>query len=172
MKIDSIATLALPIVLVLTLGLSSVISAQSPVVTTGVVTHVETEDDGTLTGFSILSGDGSVIQFTVSSSTSFGLENRVGERWISDLASDPSEAATRLRDQQNRLAQISVQSDAGGVATSVVQAESKDVSSNLGYLFAVVAIAWVGIAAYVLYLGVRQRTLASELERLRGDSEN
>ncbi len=172
MKINSIATLALPIVLALTLGLSSFVSAQSPGIVTGVVTDVETSDESALTGFSILSGDGSVQQFTVSSSTSFGLENRVGERWVSDLGNDPSEAATRLRDQQNRLAQISVQSDGGGVATSIVQAESKDVSSNLGYLFAVVAIAWVGIAAYVVYLGVRQRTLAFELDRLRGDNED
>ena len=172
MKINKIATLVLPTVLVLTLGLSSLVSAQSPSVTTGVVTQVETADDGALTGFSVLGGDGRIIQFTVSSSTSFGLENRVGERWVSDMRSDPNEAATRLRDQQNRLALISVQSDAGGVAISVVQAESKDVSSNLGYLFAVVAIAWIGIAAYVVYLGLRQRTLAAELDRLRGNSKD
>ena len=172
MKMNRIATLALSIVLVLTLGLSGLVSAQSPSIATGVVTRVETSDDGALTGFSILSGDGSVQQFTVSPSTSFGLENRVGERWVSDLASDPGGAATRLRDQQSRLAQISIQSDAGGVAISVVQAESKDVSSNLGYLFAVVVIAWGGIAAYVVYLGVRQRTLATELDRLRGENED
>ena len=150
-------------------------SAQSPTVTTGVVTEVEASDDGALVGVSLLTGDGTVHRFTVSSTnpnTSFGLENRVGDRWVSDLATDAREAATRLRDQQRRLTQISVQSDANGVAISVVQAESRDVSSNLGYLFAVVAIAWIGIAAYVVYLGVRQRTLTSDLSRLRGDNED
>lgn len=175
MKTNLIKTLMLPLALTLTLGLSSFISAQSPGVTTGVVNEVDTSDNGALTGFSILTGDGSVLRFTVSSSnpnTSFGLENRVGERWVSDLATHTIEAVARLKDQQKRLTQISVQSDANGVAISVVQAESRDVSTNLGYLFAVVAIAWIGIAVYVVYLGVRQRTLSVELNRLRGDNEN
>ena len=175
MKFNLIATMALSMALILTLGVSSAVSAQSPGIVTGVVNEVEISGDGALDGFSVLSGDGNIHRFTVSSTspnTSFGLENRVGERWVSDLAADAREAATRLQDQQRRLTQISIQSDANGVAISVVQAESRDVSSNLGYLFAVVAIAWIGIAAYVVYLGVRQRTLSSELSRLRGDSEN
>ena len=175
MNINLTISMALSIALVLVLGGSSLVSAQSPGVTTGVVTEVELSDDGALTGFSLLTGDGNFHRFTVSSSnpnTSFGLENRVGERWVSDLATDALEAATRLNDQQRRLIQVSVQSDANGVAVSVVQAESRDVSANLGYLFAVVAIAWIGIAAYVVYLGIRQRNLSSELSRLRGDNEN
>ena len=175
MKINLTVTMALSIALMLTLGVSNGVLAQSPTVTTGVVTEVETSDDGALIGLSLLTGDGTVHRFIVSSSnpnTSFGLENRVGDRWVSDLATDAREAATRLRDQQRRLTQISVQSDANGVAISVVQAASRDVSSNLGYLFAVVAIAWIGIAAYVVYLGVRQRTLTSDLSRLRGDNED
>lgn len=175
MKVNLSITIALSIALLLTLGVSSAVSAQSPSIATGVVNEVVTSDDGALTGFSLLTGDGNVHRFRVSSSnpnTSFGLENRVGDRWVSDLATDPREAATRLGDQQRRLTQISVQSDANGVAISVVQAESRDVASNLGYLFAVVAIAWAGIAAYVVYLGVRQRTLSSELSRLRSDNEN
>lgn len=175
MKITIIAILTLMLTFGLTFGPTSFVFAQSPGISTGVVAEVETSDDGALTGFSILGGDGNVQRFTVSSSnpnTSFGLENRVGDRWVSDLATDSREAVSRLRDQQKRLTQISVQSDTNGVAISVVQAESRDVSSNLGYLFAVVAIAWVGIAAYVVYLGVRQRTLAAELNRLRGDNGN
>ena len=172
MKINLTATLALSIALMLALGVSSVVSAQSPGIATGVVTEVETSDDGALIGVSLLTGDGNIHRFTVSSSnpnTTFGLENRVGDRWVSDLATDAREAATRLRDHQSRLTQISVQSDANGTAISIVQAESRDVSSNLGYLFAVVAIAWIGIASYVVYLGVRQRTLSSDLSRLRDD---
>ena len=162
------------IVVILTFGFAGLLSAQSHPVSTGVVTNIETTDDGTMSGFSLVAGDGNVLRFTVSSAdpnTAFGLENRVGDRWVSDLATDPREAATRLRDQQNRLTQISVQSDSNGVAISVVQAASKDVAANLGYLFSVVAIAWIGIMAYVAYLGVRQRTISAELARLRGENQ-
>ncbi len=175
MKSNLTVTVAISVAVILTLSVSNAASAQSPGITTGVVTEVETSGDGALTGLSLLTGDGNVHRFAVSSTdpnTSFGLENRVGDRWVSDLATDAREAATRLRDQQTRLTQISVQSNANGIAISIVQAESRDVSSNLGYLFAVVAIAWIGIASYVLYIGLRQRTLTSDLSRLRGDNEN
>lgn len=155
---------------VLTLMVSMSVLAQSSSITTGVVVSVETSDGDALTAFSIVSGDGDIQRFTVSSAnpnTEYGLENRVGDRWVSDQASNPQEAANRLRDQQRRLAQISVQSDDGGVALSVVQAESTDVDTNLGYLLAVVAIAWIAIMAYVLYLGVRQRTIATGIESLK-----
>ena len=165
---------------VVTLGLTlfsnfAGVSAQSSTIATGVVVEVEAAGDGALSAFSIISGDGGVVRYTVSSSnpnTQYGLENRVGDRWVSDQATEPEGAAIRLKDQQRRLAQISVQSDADGVATSVVQAESTDVDTNLGYLFAVVAIAWLGIIVYVVYMGVRQRTMTSELARMRGDNEN
>lgn len=159
----------------LTLIFSASILAQSSSITTGVVTSVETSEDGDLEAFSIVSGDGSVKRFAVSSTdpnTEYGLENRVGDRWVSDQSSNPLEAADRLRDQQRRLAQISVQSDDGGVAISVVQAESTDIDTNLGYLLAVVAIAWIAIMAYVLYLGVRQRTIATGIESLRNQTDD
>ena len=128
-----------------------------------------------LTAFSTVSGDGSVKRFTVSSgnpNTEFGLENRVGDRWVSDQSSNPQEAAHRLQDQQRRLALISVQSDDGGVAISVVQAESTDIDTNLGYLIAVVAIAWIAIMAYVLYLGIRQRTIATGIASLQNQTDD
>ncbi len=163
----SVAAIALALTLIFTVS----ILAQSSSITTGVVTSVET-DDGGLTAFSIVIGDGNMQRFTVSPNTEYGLENRVGDRWVSDQASNPQEAANRLRDQQRRLAQISVQSDGSGVAISVVQAESTDVDTNLGYLLAVVAIAWIAIMAYVLYLGVRQRTIATGIESLRNGTDN
>jgi CcmD family protein len=165
MLAGAIATIAL-------LSTFAVASAQSPLIATGVVAEVETDDDGELNAFSIIIGSGAVIRFTVAPSTEYGLENRVGERWVSDQSADPKEAAIRLTDQQRRLTQISVQADDGGVATSVVQAESADIDSNLGYLFAVVAIAWITIMAYVVYIGVRQRTMAADLARIGGDNED
>ena len=172
MKATALALLAVSIAVLVILGTVEPASAQSPSISTGVVTEVETDNEGRLTAFSIVNGDGSVVRFAVSASnpnTSYGLENRVGERWVSDQDSDPREAATRLKDQQNRLTQISIQSE-GGAAMSVVQADSKDVDANLGYLFAVVAMTWIGIMGYVVFLGMRQRTMAAELERLRGNN--
>ncbi len=144
-------------------------SAQSGELTTGVVTTVEVDAGGRLEAFSVIDGDGDTTRFSVSPqspNTQFGLENRVGDRWVSDQASDALEAANRLRDQQARLVQITVQADSDGVAMSVVQAESKDVATNLGYLLAVVAIVWIGFMGYLAFLGVRQHTLSAELNRL------
>ncbi len=175
MKLLISSTSAVAIVMALTLTFSASILAQSSSITTGVVTSVDTGDDGGLTAFSIVSGDGKVQRFTVSSAnpnTEYGLENRVGDRWVSDQDSNPREAADRLRDQQRRLAQISVQADDGGVAISVVQAESTDIDTNLGYLLAVVAIAWIAIMAYVLYLGVRQRTIATGIASLQNQTDD
>ena len=169
------STFVMAIVALLLLSNLAVISAQSPSIDTGIVTTVETKDSGELIGFSIIKGDGSVMRFAVSPSnpnTKYGLENRVGDRWVSDQATEPKEAAKRLMDQQSRLAQISIQSDGTNVATSVVQAMSTDVDTNLGYLFAVVAIAWTGIMGYVVYMGLRQRTIAADLSRLVDDDEN
>ena len=168
-------TSAVAIALTLTLIFSMSILAQSSSITTGVVTSVDTGDGGGLIAFSIVSGDGKVQQFTVASAnpnTEYGLENRVGDRWVSDQDSNPQEAADRLRDQQRRLAQISVQANDGGVAISVVQAESTDIDTNLGYLLAVVAIAWIAIMAYVLYLGVRQRTIATGIVSLQNQTDD
>ena len=168
-------TSAVAIAVALTLVFSAAILAQSSPITTGVVTSVETGDDGGLVAFSIVTGDGGMERFTVSSAnpnTEYGLENRVGDRWVSDQASNPQEPVDRLRDQQRRLAQISVQSNDSGVAISVVQAESTDVDTNLGYLLAVVAIAWIAIMAYVLYLGVRQRAIATGIANLRNQTDD
>ena len=166
---------AIAIAVSLTLIFTTSILAQSSSITTGVVTSVETSDGGALVAFSIVTGDGATRQFTVSSSnpnTAYGLENRVGDRWVSDQSSSPQEAADRLRDQQRRLAQISAQSNDGDVAISVVQAESTDIDTNLGYLLAVVAIAWIAIIAYVLYLSVRQRAIATGIESLRNQDDD
>ena len=170
MKRLTTQTSAFAVAVLLTLIFSASILAQSSSINTGVVTSVETGNGGDLMAFSIVSGDGSIQRFIVSPTnpnTEYGLENRVGDRWVSDQASNPQEAANRLRDQQRRLAQISVQSDGSSVAISVVQAESTDVDTNLGYLLAVVAIAWIAIMAYVLYLGVRQRTIATGIASLQ-----
>ena len=59
--VTSVCVLAL----VLSLFIASVVSAQASSISTGVVTSVETGDDGGLTAFSIVGGDGGVLRFTV-----------------------------------------------------------------------------------------------------------
>ncbi len=149
--------------------------AQSPGrIVTGVVTSIETDQNGVLVSFRIVNGDGEVVEakvFPQSPNTAYGLENQVGDRWVSDQASEPNEAASRIRDQQRRLARITVSLNSEGVATSVVQAESSDLESNLGYLFAALAITWIAFAAYIIYMSSRQSLIASEIRRLSDNSE-
>ncbi len=160
--------------LLIAFGIATPVSAQAADIHSGVVTEIETDGSAALTAFSIVSGDGTVQRISVSQAnpnTEYGLENRVGDRWVSDQASEPQEAAVRLLDQQRRLAKITVQVDANGVATSVVQATSTDIDANLGYLFAVAAIAIICIAGYLVYVGLRQRTVAAQIERLHSTTE-
>ena len=146
-------------------------SAQDGAVTTGVVVDIETSADA-LVGFSLIDAEGATARFEVTPSTSFGLENSVGERWVSDDgATDLSEALRRLRDQQRRQQQVSVTGPVDGTATSVVQAAPSNISSNLGYLFAAFALAWLAVMGYVIYLGQRQRILSREVSNLSEPTE-
>ena len=140
---------------------------------TGVVIRVDVAGDGGLSGFTLVTADGDAVAVSVDAGTEFGLENAVGDRWVSEGgASGLSEAVGRLRDQQRRQQQVTVQMGGDGVAGSVVQARPVTVSSNLGYLFAAFAIAWLALMAYVLYLGQRHRSLTREISELtRSDGD-
>ena len=141
--------------------------AQDSEITTGVVVGVDRSAEGGLSGISLVTSSGETVAFEITGATSFGLENAVGDRWVSsDGGADLSEALRRVEDQQRRQQQVTVESLAG-VATSVVQARPVSVSSNLGYLFAAFAIGWLALVAYVLYLGQRHRTLSQEIGQLR-----
>ncbi len=142
---------------------------------TGIITSIETDSNGTLDSFTIVDADGETTEVKVSDqspNTSYGLENQVGDRWVSDHASESKEAASRIRDQQRRLARITISLNREGVATSVVQAESSDIDSNLGYLFATLAITWIAFAAYIVYMSRRQSLIASDIRRLSDDKEH
>lgn len=168
-----IAAAAVPMVLALSIValFSSTVNAQGSDITTGVVVGVERSESGGLSGIRLVTSAGETVAFEITADTSFGLENAVGDRWVSsDGGTDLAEALRRVEDQQRRQQQVTVES-AAGVATSVVQARPVSVSSNLGYLFAAFAIGWLALVAYVLYLGQRHRTLSQELVRLRKSSE-
>ena len=136
-------------------------------IVTGVVIGVDVSGDGGLSGFTLVAADGEAVSVSVDAGTEFGLENAVGDRWVSEGgASGLQEAVGRLRDQQRRQQQVTVQMRGDGLAGSVVQARPVSVSSNLGYLFAAFAIAWLALMAYVLYLGQRHRSLTREIAEL------
>ena len=110
---------------------------------TGVVTGIETDEQGGLASFSIVNSSGEMLTIMVSGNspnTEYGLENNAGDRWVADHGSGAVEAVSRMRDQQRRLSKITVSVNSDGFAESVVQTEISNLASNLGYLFAALAI--------------------------------
>lgn len=169
-----IAAAAVPMVVALSIAalFGLTVYAQGGDITSGVVIGIDRSESGGLSGIRLVTSAGETVAFEITGDTSFGLENAVGDRWVSsDGGTDLAEALRRVEDQQRRQQQVTVES-AAGVATSVVQARPVSVSSNLGYLFAAFAIGWLALVAYVLYLGQRHRTLSQELVRLRRSKDS
>jgi CcmD family protein len=136
---------------------------------TGVVVSFTTDTSGGLASFDISDASGNRHTFTVrggATPTEYGLENQAGDRWVSNQADEPVEAVRRIEDHQRRFAPVTVQAS-GGVALSVVESEASKLETNLGYLFAVFGISWVGFFAYIWYLSQRQRDLRREVARLQ-----
>ena len=146
---------------------SNTASAQSGDVISGIVVGIDTDADGRLTRFAISDSSGAVTTFVVSDATAYGLENQVGDRWVSTQGEEPVEVVRRLRDHRERFAPVTVVSE-NGVATSVVEREEGKLETSLGYLFAVFAVTWALFFLYVLYLGSKQRVLQHEIARLKG----
>lgn len=163
---------AVAVLLVASFASIGVASAQdtAPSPVDGFIVGVQTNADGQLTRFALSDSSGTVHEFTVNDSTEFGLDNQAGDRWVSTLADSPVEAATRLRDHRERLATVTV-SSANGVASSVVERESSDLDTNLGYLFAVFAVTWAAFFAYIFWVSRKQRELQRQLARLRATLE-
>lgn len=149
---------------------SGAVSAQSaPQHVDGVITWVTAGPSGELQSFKIVDASGNTHEFGVTagaSPTRYGLENQAGDRWVSDQARDPAEAARRLRDHQERFAPVTVTAD-GGAALTVVEMESGKLETNLGYLFAIYTVTWVAFFGYVFLLSRRQRDLQREITRLK-----
>ena len=164
------ATLAAALPLLLLLAPSIMAQAQT---ITGVVAGTSSSG-GALSGFELLAADGERHSITVDNATEFGLENTSGERWVAVLGDDAAngpDALARMRDHQRRFAPVTAVVDAGGVASSVVEANASSVSSNLGYLLAAFAISWGGFFLYVFWVSRKQRFLQLELEQLRSTNE-
>ncbi len=135
----------------------------------GVVVAIASSEAGELESFKITDAAGATHEFRVqggASPTAYGLENQAGDRWTSDQAKDPVEAARRLLDHQVRFAPVTVTAR-DEVAVTVVEAESGKLETNLGYLFAIYTVTWVAFFGYVFLLGRRQRDLQREIDRLK-----
>jgi CcmD family protein len=142
-------------------------SAGEPV--DGIITEVATGPSGELQSFKLIDAAGNAHEYRVTGGnipTQYGLENQAGDRWVSDQARDPAEAARRMRDHQERFAPITVTAD-GDTALTVVERESGKLETNLSYLFAIYTVTWVAFFAYVFLLSRRQRDLQREIARLK-----
>ena len=170
-RIGPLALIAfIAIVLSLFAG-SGTASAQSGnVITSGTVVNVTTDANGGLSTLSIVDSNGTITEFSVQASTEYGLESLAGDRWVATQAAEPVEAASRLRDHQQRFAAVTVTSQ-NGIALSVVEHEGGDLATNLGFLFAVFAITWAGFFAYIFFLSRKQRVLQREIALLRASIE-
>ncbi|MDA1258304.1 MAG: CcmD family protein [Chloroflexi bacterium] len=133
----------------------------------GVITLIQVDQDTNLLGFVLSTKDGEFVEVSVDDSTSFGLENAAGDRWIAVLGADPGEALLRIRDQRERFSPITV-TVGDGVAITVVDREQGDLEQNLGFLFAIYLVTWAGFFFYIVVVSRRQRNLAREIRVLRG----
>ena len=134
----------------------------------GVVISVTTNDNNELVSFSVVNASGDIYDLKVraeASPTEYGLENRTGERWSSNQSNGAKEAADQLLDHQQRFAPITVEAT-GGVASLVIEMESADLGTNLGFLFTIFAITWAGFFAYIFVMSRRQRDLERAVSTL------
>ena len=144
----------------------SIAKASEESILNGIVVGVETDSNGQLIRLAVSDSSGQITTLEFSPKTQFGLENQAGDRWISSLAENPSEAARRLNDHRERFAPITV-SHTNGIANSIVERQEGKLETNLGYLFAVFATTWIIFFAYVLYMAQKQRVLQYEITRLK-----
>ena len=134
----------------------------------GIVIDVTTNENNELVSFSVVSASGDIYDLEVregASPTEYGLENKTGERWSSNQSSGAKEAADQLLDHQQRFAPVTVEAT-GGVASLVVEMESADLGTNLGFLFTIFAVTWAGFFAYIFVISSRQRDLLRTVSTL------
>jgi CcmD family protein len=58
-----------------------------------------------------------------------------------------------------------------GVASLVVEMESADLGTNLGFLFTIFAVTWAGFFAYIFVISRRQRDLQRTVSTLTALSD-
>ena len=82
------------------------------------------------------------------------MENIAGDRWVGNQNDNGKEVASKLKDHQKRFAPITVLHEKG-VAKEIVDMEKRNVSSNLNFLFACFAVAWIAFFGYLVIINGR-----------------
>ena len=135
--------------------------------TSGVITVIQVDQDTNLVGFVLSTKDGELIEVSVDDSTSFGLENASGDRWVSEFGADPAESLVRITDQRERFSPVTV-TVVDGIATAVVDREQGDLERSLGFLFAIYLVTWAGFFGYIFIVSRKQNDLSREINALKG----
>ncbi len=156
--------LAIPGIVMAQSATSSSVAADGN--TSGVITVIQVDQDTMLVGFVLSTKDGELVEVSVNDSTSFGLENASGDRWVSELGADPAESLLRITDQRERFSPVTVTVE-DGIATAVVDREQGDLERNLGFLFAIYIVTWAGFFAYIFIVSRKQNDLTREIDALK-----
>jgi len=125
-------------------------------IVSGVISELE-EIDGKINTISILTNEGDIKTFSINSkdsSTKYGLENIAGERWTGNQLENGEEALERLKKHQSRLAPVTIVAEKD-TAIEIVDMESRNVKTNLYYLFACFAVAWGAFFVYLIIISGR-----------------
>ena len=125
------------------------------IIVSGVISNLE-EREGATISISILTNNGEIKTYELKDSTSYGLENIAGERWTGNQLESGKKALVKLREHQSRLAPITIVTDQN-FAVEVVDMEKRNVKTNLAYLFACFAIAWVSFFVYLIIINGRMK---------------
>ena len=125
----------------------------------GVINAISIDANGNVEGILIMKNDGDFVNIDIKSGenpTEFGLENIAGDRWIGNQNDNAKEVAIKLKDHQKRFAPLTVLHEKGA-AKEITDMENRNVKTNLSFLFACFAVAWVAFFAYVLIINGRLR---------------
>ena len=123
----------------------------------GVINAISIDDNGNVEGILLMMNNGDFVNIDIKSGdnpTEFGLENIAGDRWVGNQNDNGKEVASKLKDHQKRFAPITVLHEKG-VAKEIVDMEKRNVSSNLNFLFACFAVAWIAFFGYLIIINGR-----------------
>ena len=123
----------------------------------GVINAISIDDNGNVEGILLMMNDGDFVNIDIKSGdnpSEFGLENIAGDRWVGNQNDNGKEVASKLKDHQKRFAPITVLHEKG-VAKEIVDMEKRNVSSNLNFLFACFAVAWIAFFGYLIIINGR-----------------
>ena len=130
----------------------------------GFISTIETTNENTI--LSITDNKGVKSNIIITSDTVLGLDNSVGERWISAFGNDINESIKRLNDQQNMLSPITIVHHTK-YAHSITTKNSENLDTNLNYLFIVFGLAWLTFFGYIIYLSRRLSNIKEEIKLLK-----